>query len=279
MTILNNHPVVELWNGSGIVRVVGKASVMQLVYVTSTDHSDTADMVHNAYDDRKDTTAPPDDDRQLNAAHSSACIRGDDIIVAGAGTADGFRAGEVVSGSNNSVNTPRATDAEVGVFPMLAGNDARRKIKIYSFDEAIRRRILTRVKKPDPWPAEIYRNFSQKVSKVLIRAFVTSGRGSRNRPTRIIEDYTAISADNVLNDHPAPNISLNVSQRESDPWPRATVSVGLYVQLAVLIYASIFGVKDGKLLSSVLFAGGTVALTLGMFLCARIIDNNTIRTR
>lgn len=39
--------VVELWNGSGIVRVLGKADVLQLVYVepaTEEDRSDNMDV-------------------------------------------------------------------------------------------------------------------------------------------------------------------------------------------------------------------------------------------
>ena len=289
MTILNNHLVVELWNGSDIVRVVGKASIMQLVYVTP----------------------------------------------AGGGVADGSRAGGVFSGSNNTVNAPHTTDSEGGAGPLPAGNDVRRKIEIYGFDEAIRKGILTSVE-ADQRPGalrriyrpvylsyriyrffylllpyrlvyplfricrrllqkvnqqlgalrRIYRYLSQKVSKVSNIALPTWGSIS---PTRTIGGYTGVSADDVLNDHSVPNISLNVSsQKTSDGELWAIAIIGIFIQLGVIAFAG-FGAlhgdrfrKDGKRVVPYAFplmAGGTVALVLGMFLCAHIIDKNTVETR
>ena len=167
---------------------------------------------------------------------------------------------------------------------MLSGNGARRKIKIYSFDEAIRRKFLT--KETDPLSDVLLQIYWELSSKVSNMAFGAWNRNSRNRPTRTIDGYTAISADDVLNDHPVPNISLNVScQCESDPQPWGIALLGYFVQLSVLHYAVSFGVrlgKDGKRVAPyalLLFTGGTSVLMLGMFLCARIIDMNTIKTR
>ena len=289
MTILNNHLVVELWNGSDIVRVVGKASIMQLVYVNP----------------------------------------------AGRGVADGDRAGGAVSGSNDTANAPHATDAEGGAGPLPAGNDVRRKIEIYGFDEAIRKGILKADQRPGAlrrisrfaynlysilrfvcYP--IYRNFrfvcypiyriywclphevgqrlrriyqylSQKVGQRLHRIYRCLSPKVSNIALGPIDGYTEITADDVLNDHSVPNISLNVSsQKTSDGELWAIAIIGIFIQLGVIAFAG-FGAlqggrfrKDGKRVVPYAFplmAGGTVALVLGMFLCAHIIDKNTVETR
>ena len=277
MTILNNHLVVELWNGSDIVRVVGKASIMQLVYVTP----------------------------------------------AGRGVADGSRARGVVSGSNNTVNAPHATDTDGGAARLPDGNDVR-KIEIYGFDEAIRKGILTSMKRPGALHRidqfvyfslqnfgsvgyllfriyqylppkvdqlagalrRIHRYLSQKDSKV---SNIAPATWNLILPTRTIDNYTEIAADDVLNDHSVPNISLNVSsQKTSDGELWAIAIIGIFIQLGVIAFAG-FGAlhgdrfrKDGKRVVPYAFplmAGGTVALVLGMFLCAHIIDKNTVETR
>ncbi|KAF8533780.1 hypothetical protein BDD12DRAFT_468216 [Trichophaea hybrida] len=90
----------------------------------------------------------------------------------------------------------------------------------------------------------------------------------------------------------APNIALNIGgERVSDPELNIVAIIGIWLQLGVIVFAG-FSVlyspwagkfqkndKNVQLYAFPAMAAGTVALVVGMFICARIIERSTSETK
>lgn len=85
-----------------------------------------------------------------------------------------------------------------------------------------------------------------------------------------------------------PNVSLNVGGQKSSDFERYSIAVlGVFLQLCVIAYAGVGAYTHGHkhdILNEEkatpgygfpLIAGGTMTMVLGMFLCARVIDEST----
>lgn len=109
-----------------------------------------------------------------------------------------------------------------------------------------------------------------------------------------LSEYLQIDgrATDELDDHSVPNVSLNVSaQKTSDLELQIIALLGSLFQVGVVAFSGTTVLlkgwnenfeKAGNSVKSYAFpmmASGTVLLTLGMFLCAYIIDRNTKEER
>lgn len=125
-------------------------------------------------------------------------------------------------------------------------------------------------------PIEIYDFESAVKSRVL-----ESKQSNRDQPI-------VPSPENGNSRKPAPNIALNISgQRISGFEFRAVALIGTSLQMGVIVFAGLSVIwppwkgeftKGGKLVLPYAFplmAVGTVALVVGMFLCAHIIERST----
>lgn len=236
---------MELWNGSGIVRVLGKADIMQLVYVTSSgrDHE--------------------------------------------------------VESSEETRSVSSAASERIQGMELDSLLDEKQKIDIYDFDEAVRKNILTKKNIrthliPKSWistmnvlPIEL-RLYLNEHLYWIPSGWIPSGWMDYFHPRNTDHIY----ANDTVLDRSVPNVALNIKgQQTSNGELWAVAVIGTLLQLSVIIFAGISTLfspwehhftKEGKLAAPYAFpmlASGIIAMVLGMFLCANIIDRNTIEER
>ncbi|KAI5778825.1 hypothetical protein EDC01DRAFT_634306 [Geopyxis carbonaria] len=223
--------VVELWNGTGIVRVLGRADIMQLVYVVG---------------------GPEATENTENDGESGSLIQ-----------------------SQKSV---------------IRNRKSSRASQIYDFEDAIRKGILVDVASR---PAHRHNQDFRK--SYISSIFNWVSPVTADTPIEIsLAAYAqnTVETTDASSDHSVPNVSLNVcAQKTSDTELSVIACIGILLQLGVVIFGAC-GVfvsdwngnfkKNGKSVERYAFpmlASGTLLLTVGMFLCAYIIDKNTTETR
>lgn len=196
--------VCELWNGDGIVRVLGSAEILELYYLES---------------------AP------VRPAHQEA------------------------RNTSSAANIELSTLEAIGSIPEDHGDQSNlyHPTGIYNFELA------------------------KKLPNILrLKTF------SRLRLNQMVEDGEPGKTA-------APNIALNLAgQRVSDFELKIVALIGTLLQIGVLVFAGLGALwshwkgkfnKGGKRVQLYAFptmAAGTLALVVGMFLCAHIIERSTV---